>query len=194
MLLNPDTLLPLGWLRRLVAVAYAQGATGSVTPFTNACSIVSYPDPNGGNPAPDLAAVDGLDRRLEMANGKGWNELPTAAGFCMFIRHDCLAEVGLFREDAFAQGYGEENDWSLRARQLGWQHVAATGVFVGQIGGQSFGPARRHLLARNVAVLNRLHPGYDDLITTFLRADPLAAPRRAADAQAWPAGECHEAR
>jgi glycosyltransferase involved in cell wall biosynthesis len=86
------------------------------------------------------------------------------------------------------QGYGEENDWSLRARQLGWQHVAATGVFVGHIGGQSFGLARRHLLARNLAVLNRLHPGYDDLVAAFFLADPLAVPRRAADALAWAAG------
>jgi len=187
-LLNADTLLPLGWLSRLVAVAYAEGSIGSVTPFTNEGSIVSYPNPNGANPVPDLATVDRLDRRMQKANGKGWHELPTAVGFCMFIRHDCLAQVGVFREDAFAQGYGEENDWSLRARQLGWQHVAATGVFVGHIGGQSFGPNRRHLLARNLAVLNRLHPGYDDLISDFLRADPLAAPRHQADAQVWAAG------
>jgi GT2 family glycosyltransferase len=101
-LLNPDTLVPLGWLSRLSAVAYAQGATGSVTPFTNEGSLVSYPDASGGNPVPDLATVDRLDRRMQVANGKGWHEVPTAVGFCMFIRHDCLAEVGLFREDAIA--------------------------------------------------------------------------------------------
>ena len=76
----------------------------------------------------------------------------------MFIRRDCLDAVGLLREDLFAQGYGEENDWCLRARHRGWRHVAAPGSFVAHAGGASFGPARRHLVARNSLVLNRLQP------------------------------------
>ena len=97
-------------------------------------------------------------------------DIPTAVGFCMYIRRDCLDQVGLLREDLFAQGYGEENDFCLRARHLGWRHVAAPGVFVAHVGGQSFGAARGHLVARNMAVLNRLHPGYDALIAAIRRA------------------------
>ena len=87
-------------------------------------------------------------------------DIPTAVGFCMYIRRECLDATGLFREDAFAQGYGEENDFCLRARRLGWRHVAVPGVFVAHTGGASFGAARAQLLARNAAVLERLHPGY----------------------------------
>jgi GT2 family glycosyltransferase len=185
-LLNADTLTPPGWLPRLTAVAYATGDIGSVTPMTNEGTIVSYPHTNSEkNSLPDLAATISQDAQLRAANGKTWEELPTAVGFCMYIRHDCLADVGTFREDAFAQGYGEENDWCLRARRLGWRHVAATGIFVGHIGGRSFGAAKRHLLARNAAVLNRLHPGYDALIADFVARDPLAQARFRADAQAW---------
>jgi glycosyltransferase involved in cell wall biosynthesis len=184
-LLNPDTLLPPGWLQRLVAAGYATGDTGSVTPLTNQGTIVSYPLPNADNESPDLAGTDRLDAVIRAANGRGRLALPTAVGFCMFIRHDCLAEVGLFREDAFAQGYGEENDWSLRANHLGWRHFAATGLFVAHLGGRSFGPGRRHLLARNSQVLNRLHPGYDAMVAAFSARDPLWPARFRADARRW---------
>ena len=70
----------------------------------------------------------------------------------MFIRRACLDAVGLLREDAFAQGYGEENDFSLRARHLGWRHVAVPGAYVAHRGAGSFGAARAHLAARNAAV------------------------------------------
>ena len=54
-------------------------------------------------------------------------DIPVGVGFCMYIRRACLDAVGLLRADLFAQGYGEENDFCLRARHLGWRHVAATG-------------------------------------------------------------------
>ena len=106
----------------------------------------------------------------------------------MYLRRDCLDAVGLLREDVFAQGYGEENDLCLRARHLGWRSVAALGVFVGHVGSASFGTARRHLIARNMAVLNRLHPGYDALIQAHEQADPLRHARRRMDELRWAAG------
>ena len=101
-------------------------------------------------------------------------EVPTAHGFCVYLRRDCLRQVGLLREDLFAQGYGEENDFCIRARHLGWRHVAVPGVFVAHAGAGSFGGAKAQLLERNLAILNRLHPGYDALIAAFRDADPLA--------------------
>ena len=59
-------------------------------------------------------------------------------------------QVGLLREDLFAQGYGEENDFCIRARHLGWRHVAVPGVFVAHAGAGSFGSAKAQLLARNL--------------------------------------------
>ncbi len=108
-----------------------------------------------------------------------------AVGFCMYVRRDCLDAVGLFRADLFAQGYGEENDFCLRARHLGWRHVAAVGVFVGHSGGQSFGAAGPALQARNQAILNRLHPGYDRLVAEWAAAEPMADSFRRFDLARW---------
>ncbi len=105
----------------------------------------------------------------------------------MYIRRECLDATGPFREDAFAQGYGEENDFCRRAHRLGWRHVAVPGVFVAHVGGASFGGARAQLLERNAAVLERLHPGYRALVAAHVRADPLAPARRGLDAACFAA-------
>ena len=102
-------------------------------------------------------------------------DVPTGHGFCLYIRAECLAETGLLREDLFAQGCGEENDFCLRARHLGWRHVAVPGAFVAHHGSHSFNAARDDLLRRNLATLNRLHPGYDRMIAGWQARDPLHA-------------------
>ncbi len=185
-LLNSDTVVPQGWLSGLAEAAYSAAEIGTACPLSNEGSILSYPNAAGGNPMPEQPdAVAALARR---ANGAGTVDLPTAVGFCMFMRHDCLAAFGLLREDLFAQGYGEENDWCLRAGQGGWRHVAATGCFVAHRGAASFGPARRHLMLRNAAVLNRVHPGYDAAVADWIERDPLGPARRRMDALRWRAG------
>ena len=187
-LLNSDTLVPPGWLGRLRAAAHAGPDIGSATPLSNDATILSVPDVAGGNPVPGAAATAEWDRLAQAANGDTIMDIPTGIGFCMYLRRDCLEQVGLLREDAFAQGYGEENDWCWRARRAGWRHVAALGVFVGHVGGQSFGAGRVHLLRRNLALLNRLHPGYDAAIAAFVAADPLAPARQRMDARRWADG------
>ncbi|MCA3309654.1 MAG: glycosyltransferase [Roseomonas sp.] len=184
-ILNSDTVLPAGWLGRLHGVAYSSHDIGSVTPFTNDGSIASYPDPAGSKPPADSAGLQAIDAAIRAGNGDAAVDIPTGVGFCMFLRHDCLAETGPFRDDVFAQGYGEENDWCMRARRLGWRHVLAAGVFVAHVGGRSFGSAKAVLMRRNGVILEALHPGYETLVKRFHEEDSLAAPRRAADLARW---------
>ena len=192
-LLNSDTLVPPGWIEDLAAAGYSAPDIGTVTPLSNHATIVSYPGAADDNPVPDHKATLRLAALAKRANDCTTIEIPVAVGFCMFIRHDCLNEVGLLRADVFAQGYGEENDFCLRARHLGWRHVAAPGVFVAHVGGGSFGAAARHLQARNQTLLERLHPGYGQLIEAHLAADPLAESRRKLDTLRWRAARDHRA-
>jgi GT2 family glycosyltransferase/glycosyltransferase involved in cell wall biosynthesis len=178
LLLNSDTLVPPGAIEALADAAYAAPDIGTSTPFSNEATILSFPDHAGRNKMPDLAGATALQLLAAAANQGEIVEIPTAIGFCMFIRHDCLAVTGPLRADLFAQGYGEENDFSLRARHAGYRHVAATGAYVAHRGGVSFRAAGRALNARNAAILNRLHPGYDALIAGFIGADPLGPARR----------------
>jgi len=188
-LLNSDTLVPSrvapGWLERLHQAAYQAPDIGTASPLSNSASILSYPRPAGENAVPGSAETARIDRLAHKANAARVVDIPVSVGFCMYIRRDCLAEVGLFRTDLFAQGYGEENDFCLRARHLGWRHVAAIGVFVAHVGGSSFGAAGHALQVRNQAVLNTIHPGYDRLIADWAATDPLTDPFRRLDLARW---------
>lgn len=184
-LLNSDTLVPSGWLERLREAAYSAPDIGSATPISNDATILSYPSVEHANAIPDLRETIRLDGLTQGANAGRLVDIPTAVGFCVYIKRDCLNATGLLREDVFAQGYGEENDFCIRARHLGWRHVAVPGVFVGHVGGQSFGSAKQYLMERNLRKLNQLHPGYNALIQEFQASDPMADPRRRLDMERW---------
>ena len=183
-LLNSDTLVADGWLDRMREAAYGSATIGTVTPFSNNATILSYPDASHANAVPDLRETRTLDGLAASTRGDPV-DIPTAVGFCMFVKSACLAQTGGLREDLFAQGYCEENDLCMRARHLGWRHVAAPNVFVTHAGGKSFAGARAYLQERNLRVLNLLHPGYDKLIEDFRRTDPLAVSRRSLDMLRW---------
>jgi GT2 family glycosyltransferase/glycosyltransferase involved in cell wall biosynthesis len=184
-LLNSDTLVPPQWLVRLRDAAYSAPDIGTVSPLSNNATILSYPNRDCANPMPNGVQTNRMAAQAFRANGAAVVEVPVAVGFCMYLRRDCINAVGLLRADVFAQGYGEENDFCLRARHLGWRHVAAPGVFVAHQGGASFGAAAAALRRRNDHLLERLHPGYADLIRAHLSEDPLASARRQFDKVRW---------
>lgn len=184
-LLGSDTLVPPGWLERLRKAAYHAPDIGTVTPFSNNASIVAYPAPGDTGATPDLGTTIALDRMAQRANPQVPAEIPVGVGFCLYIKRACLNAVGLLRADLFAQGYGAESDFCLRARQAGWHHMALPSVFVAQVGDASFSSSGPHLRARNEQILERLHPGYGGLIRSFLVGDPLATARRRLDLSRW---------
>jgi GT2 family glycosyltransferase len=184
-LLNSDTLVAPGWLGRLREAACSAPDIGTATPISNEASILSYPGEAEKNPAPDLAETHRLARLAAQANRFRLVDIPTAHGFCMFIRRDCLEQTGPFEARLFAQGYGEENDFCERARGLGWRHVAVPEVYVAHLGGVSFGQARQHLLGRNLRLLEQRHPGYLARVAAWIEADPLFPARRRLDLARW---------
>ena len=184
-LLNSDTLVAPGWLGALRAAACSAPNIGTATPISNEASIFSYPDRMGGNPAPDAEGTCVVAALAEEVNGHRLVNVPTAHGFCMFVRRDCLDATGLFDQVTFAQGYGEENDFCERATALGFRHVAVPAVYVAHVGGVSFGAARGQLLRRNLALLHRRYPGYEARVADFIAADLLAPARRRLDAARW---------
>ena len=178
-LLNSDTLVFEGWLQRLRAAAYSAPRVGTVTPFSNDGSIASYPHRHGAALGADAAAA--LNGLAAGALPGISAEIPVGVGFCLYVRHDCLGEIGELDAAAFGDGYGEESDFCLRARARGWTHRLAADVFVYHAGGGSFGARRAALLDRSQRLLNLRYPGYDRFVTEFLTQDPLRALRRQLD-------------
>lgn len=179
-LLNSDTLVFSGWVERLREWLSLRDV-GTVTPFSNHATLLSYPSVKEENPVPDKREARLIDQ-LCQENGTATEiELPTANGFCMAISAECLAETGFFRATIFAQGYGEENDFCLRATARGFRHLAGVNIYVRHTGGSSFKKNRLPLIERNVKFLNALHPGYDMAVAEFAHRDPLHLVRRRLD-------------
>jgi GT2 family glycosyltransferase/glycosyltransferase involved in cell wall biosynthesis len=180
-LLNSDTEVFGDWLDRLRAAASLPNV-GTVTPFSNNAEICSYPVFLRDN-ARRLETSDAeLDAVLARVNRGEVVELPTAVGFCMYVRRECLNTVGVFDESRFGRGYGEENDFSRRALCAGWRSVLAADVFVRHYGGVSFGPSKWERVQAAVRAVADVHPDYDDAVAAFIEADPIAPYRRRVDA------------
>ncbi len=179
-LLNSDTIVFPGWFERLCAHAASDTGIATVTPLSNSGSIASYP--GGDEHACDRELAQFRDIMAAQTNAGRHVAAPTGVGFCMFVRRACLDHIGAFDEDLFGRGYGEENDFCLRASVHGWTHVIAGDVYVLHQNGVSFGSSRNGWMARNEAVLTARHPTYKALVEEFHRAQPLLPLRRQLDA------------
>ena len=178
-LLNSDTQVFGDWLARLRATAYSDANVGTVTPLTNSGTIASYPRAEEQAISPEqAAAIHGL---AASANDGMRAEVPVGVGFCLYLRRDCIKDVGDFDAAVFGRGYGEETDFCMRARQRGWSHRLAADVYVYHAGGLSFGSKRAVLLDRSQRLLNLRYPGYTRSIAKFVKQNPLLALRRRLD-------------
>lgn len=181
-LLNSDTEVANDWLDRLRSHAMSDAGVGTITPFSNNATICSYPYEGwpGGIPGSlSLPELDSLFGRI--LSGRSV-EIPTAVGFCMYIRRACLNQVGLFDAETFGRGYGEENDFCMRASEVGWRHVLAADVFVFHVGGVSFSEERFELQRSALAALLAKHPNYLDEIAKFRKKRSIVPLRETLDA------------
>ncbi len=177
LLLNSDTEVANDWVDRMQRAAYSDPRVASVTPFSNNATIFSYPRFCEANAMPDGTTTAGLDALFASQLAGQTVAVPTAVGFCMYIRRLCLAEVGLFDVANFGKGYGEENDFCVRASEAGWTHLHALDTFVHHAGGVSFGDSKSERELAAMQTLRRLHPGYEADVQAFLQIDS-AAPAR----------------
>ncbi len=176
-LLNSDTLVPDYWLDRLKRAAYSSKNIATVTPLSNRATILSIPKPNFDNDIPmgfDYRKIDSLCQRV---NDGITIDIPTAIGFCMYIKRECLREVGYFDEEKFDKGYGEENDFCMRASSLGWRHVACLDLFVQHHGSLSFGKEKPERVKKAIEVINKLYPDYNLRVQKFIKTDPISTYR-----------------
>lgn len=181
-LLNSDAKVANDWLDRLAVCAYSDEQIGTVTPFSNNATICSYPRFCEDNFLPDGWGLSGLDALFREINRRAVVDIPTAVGFCMYIRRDCIAEVGLFDVERFGKGYGEENDFCMRARSRGWRNVLCGDTFVFHAGGVSFADMQNPRKTRAMETMRSLHPNYERLVYSHITEDPARPLRLFVDA------------
>lgn len=177
-LLNSDTVVTLGWLQGLRRCLDSDPRIATATPWSNNATICSLPRFLEANPEPEDP-----ERWAKAVRAKGapiYPSIPTAVGFCMAIRRQALRELGDFDEATFGRGYGEENDFCMRAAAFGWRHVLCDDVYVVHQGGASFALTGEKPGGQALARLSARYPHYERLIAEFIAADPLRPLREAA--------------
>ena len=176
-LLNSDTVVPGGWLDRMRHAAYAGPTIGTVTPFSNRATICSFPAMPDDNDLPAGWTLQELDDAFARHNAGLLVDIPTAVGFCMYIRRAVIRDTGFFDEATWGRGYGEENDYCLRSAARGWRHVQACDIFVQHHGSVSFSAEKTALIAAHLDILNGMYPDYAWRVAQHLKADPVAPAR-----------------
>ncbi len=175
-LLNSDALVTPGWLDQMLACVDNDARIGTVTPFSNNATICSLPDFSRAWPVPAQAERERIATALAATPDEPI-DLPTGVGFCMLISAACRALVGPFDIENFPRGYGEENDFCMRAAAAGFRNVLCPNAYVAHEGGVSFSDATQALMKVGGERLLALHPTYDDDVRAWIARDPVKARR-----------------
>lgn len=172
-LLNADAEVFSDGLSRILSHMEKADDVATVTPMSNAATILSYPIPLHDNQVRLEVPWSTIDQLFRQAAAHcAAPDVVTGVGFCMAMRRRTIDDVGAFDEQAFAKGYGEENDFCLRAAKRGWRNVAACDTFVWHRGGGSFGGEREARVAKAQKTLAKRHPDYHRDVRQFMRRDP----------------------
>ncbi|MBK5260156.1 MAG: glycosyltransferase [Thermoanaerobaculia bacterium] len=177
-LLNSDSVVTPRWLEKMIDASVSSGDIGTVTPLSNNATLCSVPRGFEENLIPSGFDAGTFAALVERVSARGYPRLPTGVGVCLLIRRALLDEVGAFDSSRFGLGYGEENDFCMRALARGWLHVADDTTFIAHAGHRSFGSSSKALQRAAARTLDRLHPDYMPAIARFMKEDPLAPARQ----------------
>jgi GT2 family glycosyltransferase/glycosyltransferase involved in cell wall biosynthesis len=153
-LLNSDTIVTPFWLERLVECARSDSEIGLVGPLSNAASYQSVPerfDPNGDwalNALPPGWGIDQLAAAVTQVSNRTFPRVPFVNGFCFAIKRAVVDAIGFFDEEGFPHGYGEENDYCLRAADAGFTLAIADHAYVHHAKSRSYSHERRRDLGK----------------------------------------------
>jgi GT2 family glycosyltransferase len=170
-LLNSDAAVGPRWLEGLRAAAYSQPRHGSATPMSNNAGAFSFPVAGSDNALAGGSLVI-ASRLAAQGAGPYYPTVPTGHGFCLYLRRDCLDEIGVLDAVAFPRGYGEENDLAMRAGRLGWTHVLDDRTLVFHKRSASFRDEQVSLMREGRERLDARYPDYTPLVEA-MKVDPL---------------------
>jgi len=154
LLLNNDTIVTTGWLRRMLDVLHSDPVVGLVGPVSNQVSgeqqiSVGYTQ---------LAELDGWawDRQAQFVPGAtpgqhGAVDTDRLVGFCLLIKREVIDRIGVL-DERFGIGCFEDDDYCRRASDAGYRAVIAPAAFVHHFGSATFrgsGVDLRDVLQRN---------------------------------------------
>lgn len=133
LLLNSDTVVSKYWLENLIIALYSSEKTGAVGCVTNSCSNfqaieVSYKS---------LSEMYSFAEQYNKSNPKSWEKRLKLVGFCFLIKRSVVEKIGGL-DERFSPGNYEDDDYSLRIIEAGYELVLCKDTFIHHFGSTSF--------------------------------------------------------
>ncbi len=156
-LLNSDTIVTSSWLENLLECAESDPKIGILGPLSNAASWQSIPqlfDSNKDwsiNPLPPGWDPPRMADLVRSYSHKEFPRVPLLNGFCLAIKRRVIETIGYLDEQTFPEGYGEENDYCLRAVDAGFELAVADHVYIYHAKSKSYSHDRRRALSSKYA-------------------------------------------
>jgi GT2 family glycosyltransferase/tetratricopeptide (TPR) repeat protein/2-polyprenyl-3-methyl-5-hydroxy-6-metoxy-1,4-benzoquinol methylase len=181
LLLNNDTVLTTGWLRRMLDLLDRQPEVGLVGPCSNSCS--------------GPQEIQFSYRRLESLDGFGWEwgkahhrhvmEVDRLVGFCFLFRRSVIDQIGLL-DERFGIGNFEDDDFCRRAIAAGFKAAIAADSFIHHFGSRTFvgsGVDFRGLLEEN---RRKYEAKWNSPAKPAVAAPPAASPKTPMESRTAP--------
>ncbi|MGA0597836.1 glycosyltransferase [Enterovirga sp. CN4-39] len=176
-LLNSDVVVTPGWLESLRVAAYLSPEIATVTPVSDNAGAFSVPEPNVANHFPPELGPDDAARLVRQEAAGILPSVPTGNGFCLFIRRTCLDAIGAFDDAGFPRGYGEENDFSMRAVRAGFRHIVDDRTLIQHTRSASFGSSKYAYLSSGRRLVDERYPEYSHLVDRAFNGQDVLATR-----------------
>lgn len=138
LLLNNDTIVTKGWLRRMIVCAERDPRIGIVGPQTNDYPIILENEKELAYSHQVLSQIHRCYPVFASANkNKDCFKVPVVYGSSMLIKREVIEKVG-FLDEQFGMGGLEDDDYCIRAKREGYKVIRCNNVFVFHFGGRTF--------------------------------------------------------
>ena len=166
-LLNSDARVTPRWIEGFRRALATDHKIATVTAMSDRAGAFSAPNIGNDNNLPQGVSEVDYAVAFRRRSAGSYPTVPTGNGFCMYIRRKCIDELGCLDAEAFPRGYGEENDFCMRARANGWRNVIDDRTYVFHDRSKSFGGEKDELIKAGRSVIDSRYPDYKKATAIF---------------------------
>lgn len=155
-----------GWLHQLADHARREHRSATLTPWSNAAGLCSFPRFADDNPVPDFP--ESIAEAATALVPGDLPVLPSLAGPCLFLRRQALRQLGGLDAESFS-GMAVLEDFGQRAAAMGWSNQPCPSAYIVCL--DATGPS--HSVAEEPGSLAVRWPGSQEAVARFILSDPL---------------------